>query len=500
VERLLEFHLHKLERPESYRNLPEFIHLKQLLIKGIAYHHSGLIPVLKEMIEILFSRGLVKVLIATETFAVGINMPTKTVVFTALDKYDSSGNNRWLHTHEYLQMAGRAGRRGMDTIGYVIHLANLCDLPNMTELKTMMTGKSQTIKSRFTLNYQFILKAILNESVDLQQIVKTSFWNQELTQQINSLKVIKGENIEPIDLDEYKDCQRYETLMSNSIDLDGIIKLHPIIIKENKKAAQKMLTPGFKLKFNNYTKLKSKIETATELNNRIDSLERRLEDDLQKVLVFLQDYDYISKNWNKYHCFEITKNDILMKGIMASQVNQCQELLLTEIVHRNILHELSSSELAAYLSIFSNYSLPDNTDYNQNNPNDMNNMNERKITYSWYLMTAYKKTKSIADNLYDEEVKRNIYLPSDWDISEDLMEITFKWASEGVMLKDFPLGGIFAGEFIKEMIKVGHLADEVAILADLLQMTELKQKALEVSRLVIKDVINVDSLYLKNIH
>ena len=93
--------------------------LKQLAIKGIGIHHSGMLPVLKEIIEILYEKKLIKVLFATETFAVGLNMPTKTVVFCDLSKY-STERHRLLHSHEFIQMAGRAGRHNIDTKGYII--------------------------------------------------------------------------------------------------------------------------------------------------------------------------------------------------------------------------------------------------------------------------------------------------------------------------------------------------------------------------------------------
>ena len=80
------------------------------------------------MIELLFDKGYIKLLFATETFAVGINMPTKTVIFTGFDKFNGS-TMRLLYPHEYTQMAGRAGRRGLDTIGHVIHLNNMFSLP-----------------------------------------------------------------------------------------------------------------------------------------------------------------------------------------------------------------------------------------------------------------------------------------------------------------------------------------------------------------------------------
>ena len=95
--------------------------MKHVLQKGIAFHHAGLLPKLKELVEELFGMGLIKVLYATETFAVGINMPAKAVCFNSLEKYDGV-SFRYLHTKEYFQLAGRAGRRGIDTIGYAIAL------------------------------------------------------------------------------------------------------------------------------------------------------------------------------------------------------------------------------------------------------------------------------------------------------------------------------------------------------------------------------------------
>ena len=79
----------------------------------IGIHHGGLLPILKETIEILFGEGLIKALFATETFAMGLNMPARTVVFTNAQKFDGK-DMRWITSGEYIQMSGRAGRRGLD--------------------------------------------------------------------------------------------------------------------------------------------------------------------------------------------------------------------------------------------------------------------------------------------------------------------------------------------------------------------------------------------------
>ena len=105
------------------KKLPQIIKMRHLLARGIGVHHGGLLPIVKEMVELLFSRGLVKVLFATETFAMGVNMPARTVVFSGTRKHDGR-TFRDLLAGEYTQMSGRAGRRGLDKTGVVIIVCN----------------------------------------------------------------------------------------------------------------------------------------------------------------------------------------------------------------------------------------------------------------------------------------------------------------------------------------------------------------------------------------
>jgi antiviral helicase SKI2 len=93
--------------------LPQVLMVCEMVARGIGVHHGGLLPILKEMVEILFSRNLIKVLFATETFAMGVNMPARSVVFNSIRKHDGA-QFRELEPGEYTQMAGRAGRRGLD--------------------------------------------------------------------------------------------------------------------------------------------------------------------------------------------------------------------------------------------------------------------------------------------------------------------------------------------------------------------------------------------------
>ncbi|KAM8952765.1 superkiller complex protein 2 [Pelodytes ibericus] len=155
------------------RQLPQVLHMLDLLKRGIGIHHSGILPILKEVVEMLFSRGLVKILFATETFAMGVNMPARTVVFDSIRKHDGS-NFRDLTPGEYIQMAGRAGRRGLDNTGMVIILCK-SDVPEMSDLHKMMLGKPTQLHSQFRLTYSMILNLLRVEALRVEDMMKRSF-------------------------------------------------------------------------------------------------------------------------------------------------------------------------------------------------------------------------------------------------------------------------------------------------------------------------------------
>jgi len=141
------------------RKLPQVTNLQELLSRGLGVHHSGILPILKETIELLFARGLVKILFATETFAMGVNMPARSVVFDSIRKFDSSGM-RELIPSEYIQMAGRAGRRGLDATGTVILLQKGAKVVEQQVLHNMMLGKAAPLVSKFRLTYGMLLSIL----------------------------------------------------------------------------------------------------------------------------------------------------------------------------------------------------------------------------------------------------------------------------------------------------------------------------------------------------
>ena len=183
----------KLKNYKEYVALPEYQMMISLLKKGIAIHHAGIMPILREMVELLFEKKYIKLLFATETFAVGINMPTKTVIFSSVSKF-SGECMRYLLSHEYTQMAGRAGRRGIDTIGHVIHCNNLFTLPDITTYKKMLTGAPKMLVSQFKISFNLILSILsanshkLCHGIDSELItfMEKSFIQNDIVKEINN--------------------------------------------------------------------------------------------------------------------------------------------------------------------------------------------------------------------------------------------------------------------------------------------------------------------------
>ncbi|KAG8826252.1 ATP-dependent RNA helicase mtr4 [Serendipita sp. 401] len=167
------------------RNLPQVEHLLPLLRRGIGIHHGGLLPILKELIEILFQEGLIKVLFATETFSIGLNMPAKTVVFTSVRKFDGE-DFRTITSGEYIQMSGRAGRRGLDDRGVVIMMVDKQLDPEAA--KTMVKGEADRLDSAFHLSYNMILNLMRVEGVSPEFMLEHCFYQFQNTAMIPSFE------------------------------------------------------------------------------------------------------------------------------------------------------------------------------------------------------------------------------------------------------------------------------------------------------------------------
>eukprot|EP00934_Nitzschia_sp_Nitz4_P002466 Nitzschia sp. Nitz4//scaffold128_size63911//11221//14941//NITZ4_006214-RA/size63911-snap-gene-0.67-mRNA-1//-1//CDS//3329534817//2456//frame0 len=154
------------------QKLPQVMSLLPLLKRGVGIHHGGLLPILKEIVEILFSESLIKCLFATETFAIGINMPAKTVVFTNTRKWDGK-DFRWVTSGEYIQMSGRAGRRGKDDRGLVIQMVDEKMEPAVC--KGILYGDPDPLNSSYRISYNMLLNLMRVEDVEPEFLLRASF-------------------------------------------------------------------------------------------------------------------------------------------------------------------------------------------------------------------------------------------------------------------------------------------------------------------------------------
>lgn len=169
---------------EDDRQLPQVVALLPLLKRGIGIHHGGLLPILKEIVEILFSEGLIKALFATETFSIGINMPAKTVVFTNTRKWDGK-DFRWVTSGEYIQMSGRAGRRGKDDRGIVIQMVDEKMEPAVC--KGILYGDPDPLNSSYKISYNMLLNMMRVEDIDPEYLLRASFHQFQREKEVPAL-------------------------------------------------------------------------------------------------------------------------------------------------------------------------------------------------------------------------------------------------------------------------------------------------------------------------
>ncbi|GER35486.1 helicase [Striga asiatica] len=227
----------------SDRNLPQVVRVQGLLRRGIGVHHAGLLPIVKEVVEMLFCRGVIKILFSTETFAMGVNAPARTVVFDALRKFDGK-EFRQLLPGEYTQMAGRAGRRGLDKIGTVVVLCR-DEIPEERDLKNVIVGSATRLESQFRLTYIMILHLLRVEELKVEDMLKRSFAEfhaqkklpeqqqllmRKLAQPTKVIECIKGEP----DIEDYyemhSEAEKYRSMITEAVMLSPI--------------SQQYLTPG----------------------------------------------------------------------------------------------------------------------------------------------------------------------------------------------------------------------------------------------------------------
>lgn len=160
--------------------------MRGTIARGVAYHHAGMLPTMKEIVEQTFTSGLLKLLFTTETFAVGVNMPACTVIFDQLDKFDGI-RMRPLKAREYQQMAGRAGRRGIDEKGFVYMRIDPGEVDHAL-VRKITAGGAERIESRFNLGYSSILNLYSRHGEGIYKVCEMSYGRFQAAERLGRLQ------------------------------------------------------------------------------------------------------------------------------------------------------------------------------------------------------------------------------------------------------------------------------------------------------------------------
>jgi len=455
IEKECETIIRRLPNYKEYLGLPEYHEMVRLLKKGIAIHHAGVMPVLREMVEILYARGYVKLLFATETFAVGVNMPTKTVLFTDVHKHDGQ-NFRVLHPHEYTQMAGRAGRRGIDKVGNVILLYNLFT-SEKTSHREMLYGNPARLESKFEISSKLILSLLFNK-IEIPEFVKRSMFVYEnetsqvgIKRRINQLEEKAG----PIGV-----LEKYEELLLN-------IKIHA---NRKRKEFQKKLE-DFMLLHPTIEKDLAKLRESHFIRTEIDLLKSQLVDNtsdlIEDEICFLQERGFI-------------RDGVLTDlGVAASQIHEVEPLILSALIMNGSLDTLTTKQMIGLFSCFIDIKVEDPTIQPFNNV--LEDINKDIIFYSNHAASRNKQF--------------------DLKLQYDLMEYTMNWCDCEteeeckLILQKMESAGIFLGDFVKAVLKIVNIAREVEKVALMFDSPAMESVSY-VPNVMMKYMVNNQSLYI----
>ena len=424
-----------------YQHLKQYKDVYKQIQTGIAYHHSGLIPILKEIIEILYSKGLIKLLLATETFAVGVNMPAKTVIFDSLQKYDNNGL-RFIRTDECVQMAGRAGRRGLDKTGTVFILPTV-KIPSNNELKNILIGNSSKVHSRFELSYLFAMKSLHNNKLDVTNFIKKTLYTSECSEENENLKLqintldnkLDKLNIEDIPFKLRDMIIKYiynlEKLNDKFIKIVGskrskLLKENTLIKKiENFNKSYKIMD-----KYNNICKDKERLENNIDYNNT------QIYSDVFKVCDILKEYNYISYD-----------NKLLEKGLIAIEVNDCNPVVFTELIYSGYLDNLTAPEIISIISAFVENKCPD-YEYSM----DDLKISDKVIDILYYLNDMCITFQSLED-------KSKIKTDTDYKLYLDFIQPAFVWASGGKLKDVYETTCVYEGNFVRGILRINTICE-----------------------------------------
>lgn len=333
--------------------------------RGVAAHHAGLLPVLKGLVENLFRQGLIKVVFATETLAAGINMPARTTVISAIVKNSDEGL-RPMTASEFLQMSGRAGRRGMDEVGHVVVIHS--DYENLDEVGALARAGADPLVSRFTPVYGMVLNLLQVHTRDeARELIERSFGQFVIEQSKGEYadlyagvmgEVKKNSTLYCTD-QKLGDVNDWKNLRSKLDNLNRSIK----VMKNKLEDCGEELTKQFEQDVQERDRLAEKIAAmhCQTCEHRIRCA--KMYRSYQKAIKRKEELEELIERsrtsyWRQFMALEAVLSEVgymadhrpTWEGEMVASLRATNILLLGEIVLSGILEELEPAELAGVAS------------------------------------------------------------------------------------------------------------------------------------------------------
>lgn len=500
VRRECEQIIRKLPNYKEYLELPEYNRLVSLLEKGIGIHHSGMIPILREIVELMISKKYIKLLFATESFAIGLDCPIRTAIFTSLKKFDGNGE-RYLMAHEYSQMAGRAGRRGIDTIGNVVHCNNLFDPPSLVDYKIITGGIPQKLVSKFRISYSLILNLLKNgqtrdfhlfseKSMIYNEIQKSILAQMEEIADIETMIIKKKETVSlsktPVEV-----CEKY-------IELETQMKT--MVNKKRKDAEKQMkvlseLYKSIPQDVNRLVELKYLTRELTHIKDSLAYTKGYIQEQTEKICEIMLDEGFISKAGEDYSLSRI--------GSIASNIAEIHPLILAKWITVgynetngwNYFADFTPVQLVGLFSCFTDVKVA--SDMKMENTHSLEDpflkkrIDELKDSYILY------ESREL-----DLDIKTGLRYSD--AIIYDMVDISMKWCdcSDEVSCKEFIQNmvsgekGISIGDFTKSMLKIVTIAKEFTTMCEQIGAMDLLFKLNMIETMVLKYVATTQSLYV----
>ena len=494
VKRECDQILRKLPNYEEYMRLPEYHSLVALLEKGVGIHHSGMIPILREMVELMISKKYIKVLFATESFAIGLDCPIRTAIFTGLQKFDGT-DLRYVYAHEYTQMAGRAGRRGIDTVGHVVHCNNLFSLPTQTEYRDMLCGKAQALVSKFRISYNWVIN-LISTNPYLEYIVETtkkSMIYKELEDSIHKQTFL----IERLETEIREKCSKLQYIRTpvdicrKYISLEKDLK--HAVNKKKKEIEREMVDINM-----NYRSVTQDIIPV----QKIDELELKLEKEEKPHLHYLENYmqQQVGKVFGvllekKIVCESIEGIILTEQGKMASKIAEVHPLIWTNCVWNkwNFMADFEVKQIVGILSCLT----------------DIKVGQDHKIyvpkTADTFLKNRILELQEEYSLYFDMECMREMRTGIDYEdvLNFDIIDESMEWCDcsseeECKLFIQSRLGEkeIGIGDFTKAMMKIATIGKEFQMCCSVEEQVEWQYKLTQIDDLILKYIATTQSLYV----